>query len=253
MLSGKAMSAQPPDFSIILPCKNPGPSLEEAIESVWRQKQVGVEIVVIDGGSTDGTVEWLGGLTHRPLVWQSGPDSGIYEAMNKGLRLAKAPWVLFLGSDDRLVGEHVLHEVLLWSGRTESAVLCGEVAFDDGRIYRMSSHVRPVMRNFVHHQGTFYRRSLFEEHEGYDQSLQVMADYDFNVRLWKSHVRFTPLPIRVAACASGGISDSGQWRGYREECLVRARYYSPLQRWPWNVGSLVRYFRKNLVRSKRRA
>jgi hypothetical protein len=109
--------------------------------------------------------------------------------------------------------------------------------------------VNPCARNFVHHQGTFYRRSLFAENDAFDTSLAVMADYEFNVRLWKNRVRFKPIPLRIAACGTGGVSDAGHWPGYREEITVRHRYFSFGRCLLWDALTVVRYVRKKIARS----
>lgn len=248
MLAVTAMSAAPP-LSVILVCKNPGSRLHAALGSVWEQRHVAPELIVIDGASTDGTHAWLDAHRGRITTLVSEPDAGLYEAMNKGVAAAHGDWVLFLGADDRLVGDMVLSEALNWMKKTEAGVAAGEAAYDDGRIYKLRSSVNPLARNFVHHQATFYRRSLFEENGTFDTSLAVMADYEFNVRLWKNRVRFKPIPLRIAACGIAGVSDAGDWRGYREEITVRHRYFAAWRCWLWDALSVVRYLRKKIVRT----
>ena len=206
---------------------------------------------MIDGGSTDGTREWLEARRDRIGTLVSEPDGGVYDAMNKGVAAARGDWVLFLGADDRLVGDMVLSETMNWLKKTEAGVAAGEAAYDDGRIYKLSAHVNPVARNFVHHQATFYRRTLFEENGAFDTSLTIMADYDFNLRLWKNRVRFKPIPLRIAACGTRGLSDAGRWRGYREEITVRHRYFRPWRCWLWDALSVVRCLRKKIVQPPR--
>ena len=243
-----ATTAAPP-LSIILVCKNPGPRLHAALASVWEQHQIHPEIIVIDGASTDGSREWLTSQRARLATLISEPDAGHYHAMNRGVALATGEWLLFLGADDRLVGDMVLSESLNWMNKTEAGVAVGEIAYHDGRIYRLRSDVNPCARNFVHHQGTFYRRSLFAENDAFDTSLAVMADYEFNVRLWKNRVRFKPIPLRIAACGTGGVSDAGHWPGYREEITVRHRYFSFGRCLVWDAFTVVRYVRKKIARS----
>lgn len=219
------------------------------LESVWGQRWVSPEIVVIDGGSTDGTLEWLN--TRRSQIAQmvSEPDGGIYDAMNKGIALAHGEWVLFLGSDDRLVGDMTLSEIEGWLKQTEAGVVVGEVAYDDGRIWRLSTRYGPLARNFLHHQGAFYRRTLFDEFGGYDTSFQVMGDYEFNLRLWQARVLFKAVELRISTCGTHGLSDSGRWRGYREEITIRHRYAPAWRCWPWDAGSVARFVRKKALRS----
>jgi glycosyltransferase involved in cell wall biosynthesis len=245
------MSAAP-ILSVIVVCKNPGPRLATALASVWEQREIEPELIVIDGASTDGTAAWLAARRDRCATLVSEPDGGVYDAMNKGLAHAHGEWVYFLGADDRVAGDTVLSEVIHWTRKSEAGVVAGEAAYDDGRIYKLRSGVNPIARNFVHHQAAFYRRGLFEENGGFDTSLAIMADYEFNVRLWKGRVRFKPIPLRVAACGVGGLSDSGGWRVYREEIAVRHRYFSPARCLLWDGLTLARYVRKRLLRSSSR-
>lgn len=226
--------------------------MRDALASVWAQREVAVDLVVIDGASTDGTREWLEENRQRFGHLVSEPDAGIYDAMNKGVAAARGDWIMFLGADDRLVGDLVLSEALHWAGKTEAGVIAGEAAYDDGRIYRLRSKVNPLARNFVHHQSAFYRRSLFEENGAFDTSLRIMADYDFNLRLWKSRVRFKPIPLRISACATNGASDGGAWRVYGEEIQVRHRYFAAWRCWGWDALAVVRFLRKQVVARGRR-
>ena len=241
------MSATP-TVSVIVACKNPGPPLAAALESVWSQRGIALELIVIDGASTDGSVAWLEARRDRIATLVSAPDGGVYDAMNKGLAAARGTFVYFLGADDRLKGENVLSEAIKWASKTDAGVVVGEAAYDDGRIYKLRSPVRPLARNFVHHQGALYRRTLFEENGTFDTAFAIMADYEFNLRLWKNRVRFKPIPVRVAACGVRGLSDSGTWRGYREEIAVRRRYFPAPRCWLWDLGSVLRFLRKQVVR-----
>ena len=172
------MSA-PPVISVILVCKNPGPRLQAALESVWAQQNASFEIIVIDGGSTDGTRKWLEAHRGRLAALISQADAGAYAAMNKGVRLARGAWLLFLGADDRLAGDDVLARVAAQIAPGTNGVYAGEAIYSDGRLYRPARQFRPIRRNFVHHQATFYPRTQFAG-ANYDETLTCQADYDFN-------------------------------------------------------------------------
>jgi glycosyltransferase involved in cell wall biosynthesis len=242
------MSAAPV-ISVILASKNPGPRLQVALKSVWEQQNASCEIIVIDGASTDGTREWLEPLRDRFGALVSEPDAGVYAAMNKGLRFVRGNWVLFLGADDRLADPEVLARASAYLGTHPAAVLVGEAAFDDGRIYPLANRPWHAARNFVHHQAAFYHRDCFAG-GGYDESLRFQADYDLNLRLWRAGIPIASLSLRVAVCGSGGLSDAGRWANYREEIVVRHRHFPAWQCVLWDAGSVVRYFRKRIVRSR---
>jgi putative colanic acid biosynthesis glycosyltransferase len=241
-----------PSVSVIIACKNSAPKLADAITSVRDQRGVATELIIVDGGCADATAAVL--AAQRPYLSKliSEPDTGIYDAMNKGIAAATGDWVLFLGADDRLVGAQILSEAMNWARKTESGVLGGEAAYDDGRIFRLHRRFNPIFRNFVHHQATFYRRSLFEENGHFDATLRIMGDYDFNVRLWKNRVRFKPFPLRISACGAAGISGSGSWLVYREEITVRHRYFPAWRCWAWDAMSVVRFLAKRSKRLGRR-
>jgi len=74
-----------------------------------------------------------------------------------------------------------------------------------------------------------------------------MADYDFNLRLWKNHVRFKPVPLRIARCGTRGLSDRGRWQGYREEIRVRHRHFAAWRCWFWDALSVLRFLRKKFI------
>jgi glycosyltransferase involved in cell wall biosynthesis len=237
-----------PLLSVITVCRNPGTRVRAALASVWNQRGADCEAVVIDGGSTDGTREWLEAQRARLGALVSEPDRGVYDAMNKGVAAARGDWVLFLGADDRLAAEDVLARATPALRSTAAGVVAGEAAFDDGRTYRFTGTAGAVRRNFIHHQAAFYRRELLVR-EGFNAGLRVMADYDVNLRLLRQGRSFEPLPFRVAECARGGLSDSGAWLGYREEIAVRHRHFPAWRCWLWDCASVVRCGRKKIVRS----
>jgi glycosyltransferase involved in cell wall biosynthesis len=239
-----------PFFSLIVVCRNADRTLAATLTSVAAQTETDRELVVIDGASTDGTAGIL--ASHRSAIATlvSEPDGGVYAAMNKGARLARGRWLLFLGADDVLVAPDTLaHARTALASAPDDSVMAGEAAFDDGRIWRL--HPRRIYRSFVHHQATFYPRGLLARHP-YDETLRIQGDYDLNLRLARSGVAFRALPLLVARCASGGLSDGGRWANYREEIAVRHRHYPAPACWFWDLLSVLRFFRKKLHRSRRR-
>lgn len=237
-----------PLVSIILVCKNPGGLLRGALESVWSQTDVCTDVVVIDGGSDDGTVAWLDGNRERMGFFSSSPDNGVYDAMNRGVAAARGEWVLFLGADDRLESG-VLGAVASRFREAQADVVVGEAVYADGRSYRLGALDTAIRRNFLHHQAAFYRRCLFERHGGFDVSLSVAADYDFNLRLLTAGCGFLSMPSIVSSCGVGGISDAGNWASYAQEISVRHRYFPGWRCWFWDLAAVVRYVRKRIIRT----
>ncbi len=253
--STSSLAAQTaPLISVIVVCKDPGLPLRDALASIWAQHISPMpEIIVVDGASDDGSRVWLASQRARLTTLIMEPDRGVYDAMNKGLAKATGEWVIFLGADDKFFHDGVLSRVQPALKQATGGVAVGEIAYDDGRVYQFPAKPKPVERNFVHHQGAFYRRSLFTEHGLFDATLAVMADYDFNLRLWQKKVVFSPLPLRISICGAGGLSDSGSWQGYSEEITVRHRHFPSWKCWLWDIGAVVRFVRKQFTKRKRPA
>ena len=211
-----------PDISIIIPTYNPGLLLQQALNSVWQQSFQSREVLVIDGGSTDGTAAFLKANEARIDYWVSEPDSGIYDAMNKGVEKAWGKWIYFLGSDDQLMPD-VLTTIAAHLQSTDRIVF-GDVLFENG--YRMKSFLssRTWLQNTLHHQSAFYHRSLFSTFR-YDTSLKVIADFELNLKVYAEQLPVRYIPITVAVCLTGGASGNLSL-SLRETNIVRNRYLS---------------------------
>lgn len=163
------------------------------------------EVVVIDGGSTDGTVELLRESGDVVDTWLSEPDAGIYDAMNKGVAAARGEYVLHLNAGDGL--RHLPVAELRQCLAQGVDVAAFGVLVDGQRVFKPRLGLRSRIANTWHHQGTFYRRAA---HLGYDPSYRVYGDFDHNERLRRSgcSVRLFPEAV-VADHASGGASVAG--------------------------------------------
>jgi glycosyltransferase involved in cell wall biosynthesis len=230
------MSAAP-SLSVILTCQNPGAKLPAALASVWTQQGVSLETIVVDRGSGDETRDWLEREARRVTTLAVSADTPLHEALNRGIAAARGEWIYLFGPHDRLVGDRVLSETLNWMRKTESGVVAGEAAADDGRLRKLRAGVNPLAGDFAPRSATFYRRSLFEENGGFDPAFTARAAYEFHLRLWKNRVRFKPIPLRIAACAA---EPPATWAAGREEIRARHLYFSAGRCLFWDALSLLR-------------
>jgi hypothetical protein len=220
-------------ISILLVCDGPEPQLPVTLTSIREQRWLQPEVILLDRSGGRLAVDDPG-LHVLPAAGRSRAD-----ALNDGVEAAKGEWLLFLQPGDRLVGDMVLSETHNWMRKTESGVVAGEVATDDGEILRLHSNVNAAAGNFLPASGTFYRATLFAENGGFDPAFGPQAFYEFNVRLWKSRVRFKPLPLRVAASpARRRVATS--WAELREERAVRHRYFNAGRCLPWDLLTSLR-------------
>lgn len=197
-----------PFISVITVVRNGAGTLEKTIASVLSQTYDRFEYIVIDGASSDGTLDILRKYDDR-LKWISEPDSGIYEAMNKGLDLARGQWVYFLGADDYLAGPDVLKMVApCLNGRL--SLVFGSVRYTDGRLVASELGARTLLRNTLHHQGAFYNARLFETWR-YDCNFKVVADYELNLLIYRRGQPYTRIAETIAVCGDLGLSLT-RWR-----------------------------------------
>ncbi|PAW80690.1 MAG: hypothetical protein B9S27_05630 [Opitutia bacterium Tous-C8FEB] len=228
-----------PACSLIVTCRNPGARLGPTLASALEQRRAVVEVIVVDQGSTDGTPAWLEARRAEFAAVLSLPGASRVAAANAGIERARGDWVHFLRPGDRLAGDGVVAEVLVWARKTEAGVVVGETASDSGELRRLPARVNALAGEFAPPAGTFYRRSLFAENGSFETDLLTAADYEFQLRLWKGRVRFKPLPIRVAACGAHRPA-SGAWPSWREEVAVRRRYFPLHRSLPWDALGLAR-------------
>ncbi|MFM9091935.1 MAG: glycosyltransferase, partial [Verrucomicrobiota bacterium] len=190
------MSAEPA-CSLIVTCRNPGARLGPTLASALEQRRAAVELIVVDQDSTDGPPAWLEARRGELAAVVNLPGAGRVAAANAGIERARGDWVHFLRPGDRLAGDGVVAEVLVWARKTEAGVVVGETASDAGELRRLPARVTALAGDFAPPAGTFYRRSRFAETGGFDPELPVAADYEFQLRFWKGRVRVKSLPIRV--------------------------------------------------------
>lgn len=234
--------------SVILVCRNPGRQVRDAVASVLGQRSAAedtatLELEIVDGASTDGTVDWLRTLGDPRVRWTSAPDGGVYAAMNLGLQRARGAWCLFLGADDVLTDPDVLRAVAPRLSRSAADLVAGRAVYTDGRVYAPRPD-RAAWRNFAHHQACFYRTATLRRIGGYDATLRLQADYDLNLRLLRGGGGVDVIPEEVARCAPGGLSDAGRWANYREEIMVRHRHLPAWRALGWDAVAVLRFVRK---------
>ena len=213
-------------YSIITINFNNCDGLRRTIESVVNQTNADYEYIVIDGGSTDGSVDVIQKYSDRISYWVSEKDDGIYNAMNKGVRHAHGDYCLFLNSGDSFYDKHVLNDNLLSDSKCDIVVgrlvsdsdgreLCSPPSYDISMYYFYTSTLP--------HQASFIKTKLLKQYP-YDESLKIVSDWKFFVDMIIIHqcsVRF--VDIKIAKFDMNGVSTSDTKKTWEEK-------YSVLQR-----------------------
>jgi glycosyltransferase involved in cell wall biosynthesis len=207
-------------ISVITVALNSGRHIRQAIESIVAEDDGSLQYVVIDGASTDDTVAIV--ESYRPhfgdrLIVVSEKDSGLYDAMNKGIARATGDIIAILNSDDRFLpgGLQAVEEVF----RSENAdVVYGDVEVHDAdgpRLYKGTlKGIREIMS--IPHPGCFVRRSTYDRWGVFDTRYRFHADYDLLLRWYLGGARMARLDRVVARFEAGGVS-SGSFQKRRAE------------------------------------
>lgn len=173
-------------LSIITVNLNNRDGLKKTIDSVVSQTFRDFEWIVIDGGSTDGSKELIEQYAEHFAYWVSEPDKGIYNAMNKGIKVSKGEYLHFLNSGDWLCDNQVLENIFVRNHYSE--VLCGDYYREDGKLYsclgELWNGIEEDITLFtlfdysIQHSGcAFIKRSLFDEYGLYDEELRIASDW----------------------------------------------------------------------------
>lgn len=242
----KKNTIQKPLVTIVTVVFNGENFLEETIKSVISQGYDNVEYIIIDGASTDGTIDVIKKYEQFIDYWVSEEDKGIYDAMNKGISLATGQLINFLNAGDRLTADSISAVVGVCDD--SCSMIVGEVAYDSGRVFKPLSH-RMVKKNAIHHQGAFYPLNLFKRFGVYSLEYKVLADYHHNYKLIKAGIPIVKLDKILAICSVGGVSDIPRWGNYSEEINIRCLLLD--NKWKcilWSLYSIARFVGKKVFR-----
>lgn len=225
------MSSPQPLLCVVISTLNAQRHLQECLDSIYAQDNPAWEIIIIDGGSHDGTVDIIRQNASHLTYWLSEPDKGVYDAWNKALPHIRAPWVIFLGADDGLWSPHTLSTIAptLTDPALGSRIVYGRVAFTDeqGNVTRWSgSPWQKISGRFkremcIAHQGVFQHRALFAG-GGFDTGFRYAGDYEFLLRATACQAPYF-CDVPIARWRQGGLtSNMGNGRRVMKE-FRRAR------------------------------
>jgi len=227
-----------PLVSVITVCLNSEKYLEETIKSVVGQTYRNIEHIIIDGGSTDGTLDIIKKYQDCIAYWVSEPDQGMYDAMNKGIARAKGELAGILNSDDYYQPDAI--EIIVNESQKDrkAGVICGEVLFFLNEQNGSRATWRRRLTNLgkfdqeVVHPATFVKKKVYEKFQ-YDVRYRIASDIDFVYRLYFNGIKFHTCPALIANYRVGGASR--RFRSIADVFRIHGKYFGP------------RYFLKNLI------
>lgn len=205
--------------TIITIARNAEAHIQRTVESVLSQTHPSIEYIVIDGASTDGTCDIVGGYRDRITTFISEPDAGISDAWNKGLRLAKGEIVGLLNAGDEYAPEAVAGAVSALKEQFDLVYGDTDLVTDNGQVLR-SNRGRFSLWYYsagfgFYHPSCFARRRLYDDIGGFNERYKYAMDSDWIARAAMSGARIGHAPIR-ARMVDGGISVNSRFRAYGE-------------------------------------
>ncbi|WP_343329150.1 glycosyltransferase family 2 protein [Polaribacter staleyi] len=204
-------------ISIITVCYNSESTIEKTFQSVKNQKYKNIEYIVVDGRSTDGTLSLINKYNNVISKFVSEPDKGLYDAMNKGVKMATGELIGILNSDDIFYNDNVIEEVVKYHKRNNLDASVSDVVYTDvnGKIVRKYSAKKWLPEKLrigfmPPHAGIFIKKEIFQKFGNYQLDFVIGADYELITRFFLSNnISWKYLNITTTSMLIGGISSSG--------------------------------------------
>ncbi|MBQ7633835.1 MAG: glycosyltransferase [Alphaproteobacteria bacterium] len=222
-------------LSIITICYNIKDEIEKTCQSIVNQTWQDFEWIVIDGGSTDGTVDILNKYRSRINVFISEKDKGVYNAMNKGIKLASGEWLSFMNGGDAYAANDVLEKVFK-DKNYDADVLYGNVnkIYPDGHTeysnYKTKIDLSYFANDVINHQSSFIKRNLFDKFGLYDEKYKIAADWEKWIVFMKNGCKFQKIDVIVADFMYNGISSNKSALAADHEKIC-AKYFAKQSRY----------------------
>lgn len=218
-----------PKISVITVTLNADRYLNHTIQSVKEQTYKNLEYIVIDGGSTDSTLDILKSNEGHIDHWVSSKDKGIADAMNKGINLASGDYVIFIQSDDYLHDKNSIKDAAKYLDKNNDILICKVAVLDEGNTKRLTNNMRLCfLTNFKMgscHQGQIISRNLLVRLGMYDTSFKISMDYDFLLSAYRNGASSKSVDLVIAAMREGGISSRRDWENLRKRFSEEKRIH----------------------------
>lgn len=203
-------------ISIITVCYNCKNDLDKTIKSVTSQTYKNIEFIIIDGNSGDGTQDLVKTYNDNINFFISEPDEGIYDAMNKGIKISTSEWLLFMNAGDTFYNNDVLKDIFANHFPTNTNFIYSDyyIQLQSGKIIKRKTNRH---MGIVHHQSAIYRRKLHNEYGYYIVTHPyIISDLMFFLSIPEE--QFSKIDIPIAKIEDGGVS-SGTWSRKQANCI----------------------------------
>ncbi|MCA4895454.1 MAG: glycosyltransferase [Cytophagales bacterium] len=225
----KKLVANLPLVSIITVVFNGEKSIERTINSIINQTYPQVEYIVVDGGSTDGTIDIIEKYQHNINYWKSEPDKGISDAFNKGIAQATGDIVGFVNADD-WYNSDTIERIVPYFNRF--SVVYGDVQFwKDSEIKHRTyaDHSKLKQGMTLAHPAVFVKKSMYEKYGVFNVDYKIAMDYEFIAKLHFNNESFYNVNDILVNMSLGGLSDRNWLKAFKEERKVKSLYLGAIR------------------------
>lgn len=237
-----------PKISVVTVVYNSAALIENTVKSIINQSYSHIEYIVVDGGSTDGTIDILNSYKKNISTLISEPDHGIYDAMNKGISLATGDFVVFINSGDKFSSPDILEKIFSNPDAAQADVIYGDtdITDSDGNIIHSRRHRPPETLDWksfkrgmlVCHQSFIARRNLIDS---YDLTYRYAADFDWCIRILKKSKSAHNSRQVISLFLEGGQTRKTIVPGLKERFRIMRHHYGLISATFWNIILGVRF------------
>lgn len=209
--------------TVITICYNARLTIEKTLESVVKQDYMFFEYIVVDGGSSDGTIDIIKKYSKKISHWISEPDRGIYDAMNKGIKLSKGQWIIFMNAGDSFYNSCVLSHLFSGVSWDDVDAIYGNVnmIYEDWNFVQYPAKI-DILKNRMpfSHQAVFVRSILHKENP-FSLDFKIASDYNFFYMMYRKKYRFSYVNVVISNYdAIGGISAQNCLLAKKENSII---------------------------------
>lgn len=231
-------------ISIVTICYNVAEDLKKTIQSVSTQTYTNIEFIIVDGNSSDNTLNVIS--KHEGIItkWISEPDKGIYDAMNKGIDMSTGDWIIFMNAGDEFYSESVIAEVFNKQYDDNVKLIYGDVMLDFGKLGLLHKKFGKVPRERVPfeicHQSVFTKSDILKQLH-YDLNFKICADCNSFAQIYRLGYRLEYVPVCISKFeVVGGISSQKIMLSYLEHSKIEGKNPYQLQNLPATCKAYIK-------------
>lgn len=224
------MNRNYPKITIITVTFNAIQYLEQTIKSVTEQNYPNIEYIIIDGASTDGTIDIIKKYESHISYWSSEPDNGIYDAMNKGIDVATGEWINFMNAGDSFCEITTVYNVINEID-DDTDLISGDMYYikNKNKSYIKPSGLKNSLQGmFCFHQTLFTKKSIIKKYK-FNSQFKISGDYDFVIKCYMNNYIFKFVNFPIANFIANGISEQNPIEAKIEDMFVQFKYLNNAQ------------------------